>query len=57
MYGRQLLKGCYGYMVAQNYYKESSLGIGNVKLRRVMELGIVLLWFKIMLVSLTCGQL
>ena len=53
----QLLKGCYGYMVAQIYYEESSLGIGNVKLRRVMELGIVLFWVRIMFVSLTCGQL
>ena len=57
MFDRHSLKGYYGYMVAREYYEESSLGIRKGMLRGIIELGIVGLWLGNILVIVILGQL
>ena len=49
--------GCYGCMVAREYYEESSLDIGNGILRRIIELRNAGLWFGSILLIVARGQL
>ena len=56
IYDRHLLTGYYGYVVAREYYEESSLGIGNGILRGIMELEISGLWLGNILMIVVRGH-
>ena len=56
-YDRYLLTGYYGYMVAREYYEESSFGVENGILRGIRELRIYVVWVRNILVIVLRGQL